>query len=1054
MKKVFTFFVALAFLVSASQAQTSNMLTKKVRNDAKKEVGTKGQMVKYPVKSNAKTKAVGDTVATFPWTEGFEGTTPTGFTFVDNDNDGNNWIMSNSTGANFHVYSGTGAIISASYDNNTATALTPDNWMILPTFTLPSDATDFTLTWWERGQDATYCAEFYSVYISTTGRNVANFTSTTAVLTSTATGNWVMKSVNLGSYAGQTINIAFRHHNVTDMFYLNIDEITVGTSTIEPEMTLTGPATGAMGTPINFTATNNFGVSTATWYVDGTLVPGNSNLTLSYTFNNIGTHEVVAEIATQSGTVLSDTVNIDIVDPSTYVINTFPWIEDFEATDIPVGFSFIDNDNDGNNWYLSNFEGNNSSSGTGTISSASYINGVGALTPDNWMILPPIAVPTNASDFTLSWYEGGQDANYSNEFYSVYISTSGRTVSDFATPAFSSTSTDVMTLKTVNLSSYAGQTINIAFRHYNITDMYILNIDDITVGSSTIIPEMSLTGPVQTTAGTPVTFTAINNMGINNATWYVDGSAVPGESNLTLTYTFTTAGNHEVVANINTASTMLYDTIYINVIDCSTSLINTFPYTYDFETENPCWQFISMDPANDDRIGINTNAHSGDYSFAFSSWTSASDYNQYLISPEIQLPATGQYMVKFWYLGYTANDAFRVLASTTNNDLASFTTVLGDNPTVNAEWTEVAYTLPANTKYIAINYYGNYAFYLYVDDLSIETLTVPTVTIEGPEIAPSDAEITFTAHSSTATSFEWAVDNNTVPGVSTNTMTYTFTTGGTHTVSVTAFNEIGSSTPATMTVNVTVCNINSFPWTEDFEDPYSYTCWTFIDNDGDGYNWDPTYLYGNENPAGHNGSDGLVASASYNNSTATPLTPDNWMILPAVDVPEGSNLSLSWYVKGQDPNYCAENYSVYISTNGRSISDFSNPVFNEVATGDWTLRSVNIASYAGQTIYIAFRHHDVTDMFYLDIDDITIAEGTNGINDANDANVSIFPNPTSNIVNITADNYQYTEIYDATGRKVITTNNGSIDMSNLANGVYLFHVVTINGTSNMKVVKR
>ena len=144
--------------------------------------------------------------------------------------------------------------------------------------------------------------------------------------------------------------------------------------------------------------------------------------------------------------------------PLSAQITSFPWTEDFEnGTALPTGFSVIDNDGDGYNWdytyYTSSAMGNNGS--TGFMSSASYINNVGALTPDNWLILPAFTLPAG-SNFDLSWYALGYDnSSYYMENYSVYVSTTGNTVSDFTgtTPVYTGTTSMTYTKYTANLSS-------------------------------------------------------------------------------------------------------------------------------------------------------------------------------------------------------------------------------------------------------------------------------------------------------------------------------------------------------------------------------------------------------------------------------------------------------------------------------------------------------------------------------------------------------------------------------------------------------------------------
>lgn len=117
-----------------------------------------------------------------------------------------------------------------------------------------------------------------------------------------------------------------------------------------------------------------------------------------------------------------------------------------------------------------------SHTGNGFFASASYINNVGAITPDNWLITPAVNLTGEA---TLSFWVAGLDASYSEENFTVYISTNG--YNDFSSALVSSTATSVYTQYTVDLSAYAGQTVYIAFRHHNTFDMYWLALDDVEI---------------------------------------------------------------------------------------------------------------------------------------------------------------------------------------------------------------------------------------------------------------------------------------------------------------------------------------------------------------------------------------------------------------------------------------------------------------------------------------------------------------------------------------------------------------------------------------------
>ncbi|AUC23624.1 hypothetical protein BTO15_16655 [Polaribacter sejongensis] len=79
--------------------------------------------------------------------------------------------------------------------------------------------------------------------------------------------------------------------------------------------------------------------------------------------------------------------------------------------------------------------------------------------------------------------------------------------------------------------------------------------------------------------------------------------------------------------------------------------------------------------------------------------------------------------------------------------------------------------------------------------------------------------------------------------------------------------------------------------------------------------------------------------------------------------------------------------------------------------------------------------------FYID-DVVLFNSATAGVNDNALSNVSMFPNPTSNRLNITAQNIiKSAAIYNLLGKQVmsleINKNNESIDVSNLSSGIYL-----------------
>jgi hypothetical protein len=149
--------------------------------------------------------------------------------------------------------------------------------------------------------------------------------------------------------------------------------------------------------------------------------------------------------------------------------------------------------------------------------------------------------------------------------------------------------------------------------------------------------------------------------------------------------------------------------------------------------------------------------------------------------------------------------------------------------------------------------------------------------------------------------------------------------------------------------------------------------------------------------AGHDGSADFVFSQSYSN-TAGVLYPDNYFVSPQVQL----GGQLRFYACAQDASYAAENFGVAVSTTGNtSASAFTmvqewtmsakgdnngKPVAMNTrsgrAQGTWYEFNVDLSAYAGQTGYVALRHFNCSDMFYLDVDDITIADPNRGVVEA------------------------------------------------------------------------
>lgn len=81
--------------------------------------------------------------------------------------------------------------------------------------------------------------------------------------------------------------------------------------------------------------------------------------------------------------------------------------------------------------------------------------------------------------------------------------------------------------------------------------------------------------------------------------------------------------------------------------------------------------------------------------------------------------------------------------------------------------------------------------------------------------------------------------------------------------------------------------------------------------------------------------------------------------------------------------------------------------------------------------------------------------GTSAIDGVSMANISIYPNPTKNMIRVNGASINSLEVMDLTGRKVLRNEGvNTIDLSGLNNGVYMLRINANEGTAIRKIVKK
>ena len=167
-----------------------------------------------------------------------------------------------------------------------------------------------------------------------------------------------------------------------------------------------------------------------------------------------------------------------------------------------------------------------------------------------------------------------------------------------------------------------------------------------------------------------------------------------------------------------------------------------------------------------------------------------------------------------------------------------------------------------------------------------------------------------------------------------------------------------------------VANVTLF--SENF-DPQTNSI-SIVDEDGDGENWSISNEASFGSTIGFSGN--FALSRSWNGSV---LTPDNLLLNgDVISIPAGmTNVELSFVAGTIEPApYDAEYYSVYVTTSNVTATIIaSTAVYSETLnypTAGFSTRTVNLDAYAGQDVYVTFRHHNCTDMNTLIIDDILV----------------------------------------------------------------------------------
>ncbi|HPS61376.1 MAG TPA: choice-of-anchor J domain-containing protein [Candidatus Cloacimonas sp.] len=378
-----------------------------------------------------------------------------------------------------------------------------------------------------------------------------------------------------------------------------------------------------------------------------------------------------------------------------------------------------------------------------------------------WLMTPTLAIEDGANTLTF-WYRDYSSEtswDYDDEYTYVMLSTTGNAPEDFTTTLWTGdylTFTTTWQMASIDLSAYNGQNVIIAFKSIHTGGNYRI-IDDV-AGPNLYVPSgppevVTLVYPTNGATGIPqtgfnLTWTPATTGGVPNyyAVYMTQDETLiyddyRWETNNTYFNPVTEGGItfnyldrwYWTVEAINDDGSAVVEPPYSFEIRQAPIAISTFPWTENFDASLNLptdWTMVDVDGAGTYWQASTAYSHSSPNSFVHSFSTAVDDgQNGWLITPAIQVPQTGNFVLSWW--NYNVYPSWMVynglLVNTTNDPNDPNWVELWAPTTVAAAWSNAVVNITpyaGQTVYFAFNYQGYDADNWYIDDVSIYELLV------------------------------------------------------------------------------------------------------------------------------------------------------------------------------------------------------------------------------------------------------------------------------------------------------------------------------------------
>ena len=440
--------------------------------------------------------------------------------------------------------------------------------------------------------------------------------------------------------------------------------------------------------------------------------------------------------------------------------------------------------------------------------------------------------------------------------------------------------------------------------------------------------------------------------------------------------------------------------------------------------------------------------------FSTSSYDPAGISNDWLITPSITIPATGNptlyWKAKSYDFEFT--DSYDIKISETDNQMASFTTALsvdGEQPyDFNSRTLDLS-AYKGKTIFVAFVNKTNNGYFLALDDLYISN----SANCVMPDLSGFNAtnlnDTSFTANWSATsginnydiglTTFTTPVNSHGIQN--TTTRNFTQLQPGTRYQFFLKNADCGSGWAGPKSI-FTAANL---PYSYDFE----YTDENYGEYDSDGW-VSGTWINGSGSAA-QNG-EGYV----FNNTSKT-FAKNDWIFSYPIKMLANEKLEIKYYAQMGSAIASPATLKVSVANSPAKESITQELSSNAISGNTYVEYTTEFTATAEGVYYFGFGNvtAPVAENSALRIDNVRFNKINLAVSDVSKNQIKIFPNPVKDQLTVqSSEKILKLEVYSADGKLLDSSlNTDKIDFSKNPKGLYLLKIHTKSGVETQKVVK-